>query len=63
MFTYGHADLTAAPIVVAMHGRNIDSRRHKILFILYSDHSNYFYINIIKMVMWAALSYSLTQNN
>ena len=63
MFTYSYTDLTAAPIVAALHGRNIGSWQHKILFILYLDHSSYFDINTIKMVMWAGLSYSLLQNN
>jgi hypothetical protein len=68
MFTYrfsldGYTDLTAAPTVLAMHGRNVGSWQYKILFILYFDHSNSFYINTIKMVMWEELSYSLMQNN
>jgi len=53
----------AAPTVVAMHGTNIGSRQHKILFTLYLDRSNYLHINTIKLVMWAELSYSLLQNN
>jgi len=63
MLKYSYTDLTAGPIVTAMHGRNNGSRQHKILFILYLDHSYYFDINTIKMVMCAELSYSLLQNN
>jgi len=59
MFTYSYTDLTAAPTVVAKHSRNTGSGQHKILFILYLDHSNYFDINTNKMGMWAELSYSL----
>jgi len=63
MFKYSYTDLTAATIVVAMHCRNTGSRQHKILFILYLDHSNYFDIKTIKTVMWAVLSYFLLQDN
>jgi hypothetical protein len=70
MLTYnfslnGYTGLTTAPTFDAVHGSNVCSKWHKILFILYFKqvaHSNNFYINTIKTVVCAE-TYSLMQNN